>query len=101
MPYTKKNIYKNVRYTSYDEKNIPEKDRENAILLKQLDIQAKQSIENSSDNLEELKLTAKKLNDEYEIKAGELAETVRSNKAKEANEVKKIAAAAKKSVSSK
>ena len=25
MPYTKKNIYKNVRYTSYDEKNIPEK----------------------------------------------------------------------------
>ncbi len=80
-----------------------QKDRDNAILLKQLDIQAKQSIETSSDNLEELKLTAKKLNDEYEIKAGELAETVRSNKAKESNEVKKIAAtaAAKKSVSSK
>ena len=69
-----------------------QKDRDNAILLKQLDLQSKEYNTNTQENMEELKLMAKKLNDEQAIKTGTLAETVRSNKAKEENEGKKIQA---------
>ena len=40
--------------------------------------------------MEELQLMAKKLQDEHNIKVNTLSETVRSNKAKEDNEKKKI-----------
>ena len=69
-----------------------QKDRDNAVLLKQLDLQSKEYNTNTQENMEELKLMAKKLNDEQAIKTGTLAETVRSNKAKEDNELKKIEA---------
>lgn len=67
-----------------------ERDRENAILLKQLELQAKASIDTSTENLEKLRLEAQKLAQETDIKKGELSEKIRANKAKEENERKKI-----------
>lgn len=69
-----------------------QKDRENAVLLKQLELQSREYNSNSEENMEELKLMAKKLTDEHSIKEGTLAETVRSNMAKEENEKRKIQA---------
>jgi hypothetical protein len=73
-----------------------ERDRANAVLIKQLDLQSKAYTTNNQENMEELQLMAKKLQDEHSIKEGTLAETVRSNKAKESNEEKKIKAQTRK-----
>ena len=78
-----------------------DKNRMNAILLKQLDIQAKASNEASADSIEKLKLDAQKLSVDSSHQTEELAETIRANKAKEDNDRKKIASdAAKKAAQS-
>jgi hypothetical protein len=72
-----------------------QRDRENAILLKQLEINARESQETSKDGLEKLKIEAEKLQKDFQIKQGALAETERSNKAKEEIELKKVDVARK------
>lgn len=67
-----------------------QRDRENAILLKQLDIQAKQSMSASAEGIEKLRLEAEKMNKEFQQKQNELNETIRSNKADEDIERKKV-----------
>lgn len=80
-----------------------QKDRDNAILLKQLDLQAKAGQEGSGEALEKLRLDAEKIRGDLNMSDKELTETVRSNKAKEEIERQKVAAAkiAKKSQSGK
>jgi len=73
-----------------------QKDRDNAVFLKQLDLQAKEYNVNNEESMEELRLMSKKLADEHSIKEGTLAETVRANKAKEENEKRKIDVQARK-----
>jgi hypothetical protein len=72
-----------------------QRDRENAILLKQLEINAKNSAETSKEGLEKLRMEAEKMQKEFQIKEDALAETERSNKAKEEIERKKVEVAKK------
>ena len=83
------------------ELNDNQKDRDNAIYIKQLEIASKLSAESGNDGLEKIRLDADALAASIRNDEGTLAETVRSNKAKEENERKKIAVAAKKPTSSK
>lgn len=69
-----------------------QKDRDHALMLKQLELQAKEGQEGSNDMLEKLALDRQKLEDDKQMAEKELQEEVRSNKAKEDIERKKVAA---------
>jgi len=69
-----------------------QKDRDHSYMLKQLELQAKEGQETSTDMLDKLALDREKLNAETQLSEKELQEEVRSNKAKEDLEGKKIAA---------
>ena len=72
-----------------------QRDRENAILLKQLDINAKNSAETSKEGLEKLKIEAEKMQKDFQIKQDSLTEIERANRAKEEIERKKVEVAKK------
>lgn len=74
------------------EKEENQKDRDHQMLLKQLELSAKQGENNSQDMLENLRLEEQKISDAKEIADRELEEEIRSNKAKEDIEYKRIQA---------